>query len=91
MRKIVTILCISLIMIMSGCNHKSMPKISEEQAKSIVLKSHAKNIGKVEIKSVSHKGNEYIVKWENKDNCENGTDYINDENGKIITGETSIC
>ena len=78
-------------MVMSGCNHKAMPKISEEQAKSIVLKSHAKNIGKVEIRSVSHKGNEYIVKWENKDNCENGTDYINDENGKIINGETSIC
>ncbi|MFJ7183884.1 hypothetical protein [Lysinibacillus xylanilyticus] len=86
MRKIITTLCISLIMVMSGCNHKSMPKISEEQAKSIVLKSHAKNIGKVEIRSVYHKGNEYIVKWENKDNCENGTDYINEENG-----ETSIC
>lgn len=78
-------------MVMCGCNQKSMPKISEEQAKSVVLKSQAKNIGKVEIKSVSHKGNEYIVKWENKDNCENGTDYINDENGKIINAETSIC
>ncbi|MDP4084582.1 MAG: hypothetical protein Q8934_08185 [Bacillota bacterium] len=91
MRKIVSILCISLILVISGCNHYSKPKISEERAKSIVLKRHTQNIGKVEIKSVIHNGNEYIVEWGNKENCENGTDYINDENGKIIKGEASIC
>ncbi|NRD76611.1 hypothetical protein HPT25_03785 [Bacillus sp. BRMEA1] len=91
MKKIVLILCISLISVMSGCNHFSKTKISEEQAKSIVLKKHTNKLGKVVIKSVSHKDNEYIVKWGNKENCENGTDYIDDENGKLIKGEASIC
>jgi uncharacterized membrane protein YkoI len=91
LQKIVSIVCLSLILVMNGCNHLSKPKISEEQAKSIVLESHTKHIGKVEIKSVSHKGNKYIVKWQNKENCENGTDYIDDENGKMLKGETTIC
>lgn len=76
---------------MSGCSTFSKPNISEEQAKSIVLENHTKHIGKVEIKSVSHKGDKYVVKWENKENCEHGTDYIDDENGKILKGETTIC
>ncbi len=76
---------------MSGCNHLSKPKISEEQAKSIVLEDHTKSIGTVEIKSVIHKGNHYIVKWGNKENCENGIDYIDDQNCNLIKGEAEIC
>jgi len=91
MKKIVLAFSISFILVMSGCNNFSKPKISEEEAKSIVLKDHTKHIGKVEIISVSHKGNDYIVKWENKENCENGTDYVYDQNGEITKGESTIC
>lgn len=48
-------------------------------------------MGEVKIISLSHKGHQYIIKWENKENCENGTDYVNDKNGKIVKGEASIC
>lgn len=91
MKKIVLAFSLLLILVMSGCNTFSEPTISEEEAKSIVLKEHTKYIGKVEIISVSHKRKEYIVKWENKENCENGTDYINDQNGEITKGESTIC
>lgn len=91
MKRIVLAYSLLLILVMSGCNNFSEPKISEEEAKSIVLKDQTKHIGKVEIISVSHKGNEYIVKWENKENCENGIDYVDDQNGEITKGERTIC
>ncbi|MGN7400094.1 hypothetical protein ACTHO0_09575 [Cytobacillus praedii] len=91
MKRIVFSFSLSLILVISRCNNFSEPKISEEEAKSIVLKEHTKNIGKVEVISVRHKGNEYIVKWENKENCENGTDFIDDKDGTITKGETTIC
>ncbi|MED3550758.1 hypothetical protein [Cytobacillus praedii] len=91
MKRIVLAVSLSLILVMSSCNNFSEPKISEEEAKSIVLKEHTKNMGKVEVISVMHKGNVYIVKWENKENCENGTDFIDDQDGTITKGETTIC
>ncbi|MGG3913349.1 hypothetical protein [Rossellomorea vietnamensis] len=87
--KRIVIACSLLFMI--GCSNFSTPKISEDEARSIVLKEHTKHIGKVKIISVSHKGNEYLVKWENKENCENGTDYVHDQTGEITKGEVSIC
>ncbi|MEK5056837.1 hypothetical protein BK126_25230 [Paenibacillus sp. FSL H7-0326] len=80
-----------LILVMSACNNFSEPKISEEEAKSIVIKENTKLIGKVEIISINHKGNKYTIKWNNKENCENGTDYVNDQNGEITTGLRTIC
>lgn len=91
MKRIVIAFSLLLILVMSGCNNLSEPKISEEEAKSIVIKDHTKHIGKVEIISISHKGKEYIVKWKNKENCENGTDYVNDQNGEITNGVATIC
>jgi len=106
MKRIVLIISILLIFVISGCNNFSAPKISEElifeekiakeriseeQAKAIVLKNHTKNIGKVEIISVSHKDNEYLVMWENQENCEHGTDYVDDKNGDIKRTKTTIC
>lgn len=91
MKRLILAFSLSLIFGMSGCNNFSEPKISEEEANSIVLKEHTKNIGKVEVISISHKGNEYIVKWENKENCENGTDFVDDQDGTITKGETTIC
>ena len=78
-----------VVLAMSGCNNEAM--ITEEEAKSIVLEEHTNHIGKVEIISVSYKGNKYIVEWKNKENCENGTDYVNDKNGEITLGEATIC
>ncbi|MGG0658539.1 PepSY domain-containing protein [Rummeliibacillus pycnus] len=91
MKRIVLIFSILSFLVIGSCNNISEPKISEEQAKSIVLKNHIKNIGEVKIISVSLKGNEYIVKWEYKENCENGTDYVDIGNGEITKSETSIC
>lgn len=90
MKRIVLVFSILLILVASGCNNISEPKISEEQAKGIVLKNHTKNIGDVEIISVTHKGNEYIVKWVNKGNSNNGIHYVNDKNGEITKSETTI-
>jgi uncharacterized protein YcfL len=87
MKKITIVLLLSLIL--SGCNNIES-KISEEQAKQIVLEHHTKEIGEVEIISVTTKFNKYIIEWENKENCEKGTDSVN-KNGELKMIEASIC
>lgn len=89
MKKIFIIIVLSLSVLLNGCSKE--PKITEEQAKSIVIEYHTKYIGEVKIVSVTHKNNEYIVEWENKENCENGIDQVDDQNGEIIRGKASIC
>jgi hypothetical protein len=91
MKRIVIACFLLFILIMTGCNNLSTPKISEDEARSTVLKEHTKHNGKVEIISVIHNGKEYVVEWENKENCENGTDYVHDQTGEITKGEVSIC
>jgi hypothetical protein len=88
--KIVTTLFVLLIFIVSGCSSAEL-KISEEQAKSSVIEHHTGNIGKVEILSVDHKNNNYIVEWKNEGNCENGIDSVDGENGAIKMIKASIC
>lgn len=68
MKKTAAILVLFLSFILSGCNSIDS-KISEEQAKSIVVEYHTKHIGKVETISVTTKFNKYIIEWENKENC----------------------
>lgn len=46
--------------IVSGCE-SAEPKITEEQAKSIVVEQRSGSIGIVEIVSVAHKNNKYII------------------------------
>ncbi|MEN8698534.1 hypothetical protein [Bacillus infantis] len=87
MKKVGSILTFVILLVATGCE----PKITEEQAKSIVIKHYTNENGKAEIISVTHKQNEYIVEWEKKDNCERGTDRINDQNGEMGIGEVSIC
>lgn len=91
MKRIFVAFSLMFSLVMTGCNNNSDPKISGEEAKSIVIQDHTKHIGKVEITSVSHEGNKYIVKWSNKENCENGTDHVDDQNGEIKNVITSIC
>jgi hypothetical protein len=88
--KKIAIICVSMLsLILSGCN-SIVSKITEEQAKSIVVEHHTKHIGEVEIVSVNTKFNKYIIEWENKENCEKGTDSVNKQ-GEIKTIESSIC
>ena len=83
MKRFFLVLSLFFVFVMAGCSNISESKILEDEAKSIVLKNHSGTTGNIEIISITHKGNKYIVKWENKDNCEDGTDYINDRNGEI--------
>lgn len=78
----------SSLILISGCSSK----LTEEQAIKIV-KSDVENDGKGNIKiiPVTHKWGEYVVKWERKSNCDNGTVYINDRSGKLNHGIQSIC
>lgn len=77
--------------LLTSCSSLSEPKISEEDAMEIVWKAHTKSIGEVEIISVQHDGHSYIVQWQNEANCENGIDYVSDQSGEIVKGETTIC
>jgi hypothetical protein len=88
MKNIVITLITIVSILLSGCNIDS--KITEEQAKSIVIDFHTKQIGEVEIISVTTKFNKYIIEWENKENCEQGTDSVN-SSGKIKNIESFIC
>ncbi|MHA7136756.1 hypothetical protein ACRTEV_05725 [Rossellomorea arthrocnemi] len=54
------------------------------------MEHHTKHIGEVEILSVTTEFNKYIITWENKDNCESGTDSVN-KKGEIKNLGTSIC
>ncbi|MGN7175894.1 hypothetical protein BK139_07675 [Paenibacillus sp. FSL R5-0490] len=88
MKKIFIIFITMTSIIVNGCSIES--KITEEQAKAIVIDYHTKQIGNVEIISVTAKFNKYIIEWENKENCEQGTDRV-DSNGEIKNIESSIC
>ncbi|TFE25233.1 hypothetical protein [Cohnella luojiensis] len=90
MKKIVITMFVLLTFIVSGCNSSEL-KVSEEQAKSSVIEQHTGNNGKVKILSVDLKRNNYIVEWENEENCEKGIDSVNGENGSIKMIEASIC
>lgn len=75
-----------LLILVSGCNSK----LTEEQAKSIVLEHHSSNIGEIRILSVTQKFGEYKIEWENQENCESGIDSVN-RNGEIEIAKASIC
>lgn len=93
MGKITIMLVLLFAFILSGCTNmnSNTPEITEEEAKQIVIERQTGNYGEVKIKSVSHKNGEYIIDWENEENCESGTVYIDDDNGEIIRGKNSIC
>ena len=90
MKKIVSTMFVLLIFIVSGCNSAEL-KVSEEQAKSSVIEHHTGHIGTVKIRSIELKKNNYIVDWENEENCEQGIDSVDGENGAIEIITASIC
>lgn len=48
-----------------------------------VVERYSGEIGEVKIKSVNQKSGTYIIEWENEENCENGVDHVDDQNGEI--------
>lgn len=80
----------SIMLLSTGCQD---PTITKDQAISTVKSrwEQTSNYGKIKIISVVHKHGEFVVKWERKSNCEAGTDYVNDSNGKITHGQHQIC
>jgi type III secretory pathway lipoprotein EscJ len=89
MKKTAVIIVLLMTLILNGCN-STESKITEKEAKSIVVKHHSKHIGKVKIISVTTKFNKYIIEWENQENCEKGIDSVN-KKGEIKMIEGSIC
>lgn len=92
MRKLGSVLMVVLLLLQfgSGCEQRN-PEITKEQAKTKVIEHHKIKNGMIKIRSITHKNNEYIIEWENKDNCEHGIDKVDDQNGKIKMVEASIC
>ncbi|WP_341202461.1 hypothetical protein [Planomicrobium okeanokoites] len=90
MKKTVSAIFVLLIFIVGGCNSPEL-KVSEEQAKSSVIEYHSGHIGNVKILSIELEKNNYIVEWENEENCEEGIDSVDGENGDIEMIEASIC
>lgn len=80
---------LALLLSFTGCGSST---ITEEQAVSIVKQKHEQiSKGEISIISVKRNKNDYEVKWERKNNCESGTDYVH-ENGRKITHDVhSIC
>jgi uncharacterized protein YcfL len=78
-----------ILFLLTGCN--SSPKITEEEAMAVVMERHSKNAGEVEIVSVSHQNGEYLVKWEIDADCQFGTDYVDDQSGKVMGGNETNC
>lgn len=82
------VMILFILLISASCES---PKISEDEAVSIVLESHSRGSEEVKIKAVSHRFGEYKVEWEIDANCEFGIDYIDDQSGEIIKGEETNC
>jgi hypothetical protein len=89
LKMLVGILAVSLLL-NTACG-QSEPIISEEKAKSIVIERNSGTNGDVKVLSISHKNNEYTVKWEIAENCESGIDVLDDETGEVKRGENTIC
>lgn len=90
MNKKLLIFVIMLIFFLNGCE-TSEQYISEDEAKSIVLNYYSENIRQIKIISIRQENNEYKVKWENTDDCEEEFIYVDKNNGEIKRDAISIC
>ncbi|MCA0970887.1 hypothetical protein LCM20_09820 [Halobacillus litoralis] len=80
------VLCIAAFI---GCSDRE--ELEEQQAEQIVIEHHQKDIGHVEITSITHKGNRFVVEWVNDANCEQGTTSVRDDTGAVTILGASIC
>jgi uncharacterized protein YcfL len=77
-----------ILFLLVGCSDIS-DQLSQEQAKSLVLENHQRDIGSPEIISIEIKWNAYYVEWENKENKEWGIDKVTKE-GDVEMVEATI-
>lgn len=90
MRKTSIFILLTFLLIFTGCSNAD-PEITELEAKALVEQNHANSVGVVEIISVSYEHGQYVVEWENEENCEWGVDYVDGQSGDIEMSETTIC
>lgn len=90
MHKIASTIFILLIFLVSGCNNAELA-VSKEQAESNVIELRSGHFGKVEILSTELKRGNYIIDWENVENCERGVDSVDGETGEVEMITASIC
>lgn len=90
MKKIAYFSIVLLILMLTACGNME-PEISQEKAESVVVEFHSGEIGEIKITSVTHKSGKYIIEWENEEDCASGIDHVDDQNGEIVKGKTSIC
>src|SRR5690625_483550 len=78
------------IFVVSGCHGTSAnkSKLTEEEAKQIVMDEHQRDVGEVEIISVITKDDKFIIEWKN-DPIEEGIDSINAKTGKLKSIEST--
>lgn len=77
-----------ILLISTSCGS---PKITEEEAITIVVERHSVGSEEVNIKSASHGFGKYKVEWEIETACEFGMDYIDDQSGEMVKGEETNC
>ncbi|AIY04499.1 hypothetical protein Plano_0534 [Planococcus sp. PAMC 21323] len=81
---------LTCLLLFSGCSPTD-PTVTENEAAALVEQHHINSIGTVDILSVGYESGQYIVEWENKENCEWGIDYVDGQSGSIKMGEATIC
>lgn len=83
----ILLICLFLL---SGCSATD-PTITENEAAALVEQHHTNSIGTVDTLSIDYENGQYIVEWENKENCEWSIDYVDGQSGRIEMGEATIC
>ncbi|MFD2627812.1 hypothetical protein [Oceanobacillus kapialis] len=85
------IIFVFILLIGTACTNSGSPKLTEEDAISVVTERHSREDKEVKINAVNHGSGKYKVEWEIDADCEFGTDYIDDQSGEIVRGEETNC
>ncbi|WP_066185674.1 MULTISPECIES: hypothetical protein [Gracilibacillus] len=91
MKKIIFIILFIAITIFLFWRWHAEPEISKEEAVNTVIEEHMSNTGEIKILSIQKRWGNYIVEWENKQNCEKGKNTIDGINAEIRKGKVSVC
>lgn len=78
------------LFLLSSCS-PAVSTLTENEAAVLVEQLHTNSIGTVDTLSIDYENGQYIVEWENKENCEWGIDYVDGQSGRIEMGEATIC
>ncbi|GAK10618.1 hypothetical protein JCM19039_245 [Geomicrobium sp. JCM 19039] len=91
MKKILTIILICAILLFVFWRFNAEPEIAEEEALSSFIDQHSNDIAEMEILSINKRWGNYIIEWENEENCEKGTNTVDGDTAAIIKGEVTLC